>query len=295
MSSSRKGKRRLVVDGVAYHWVARGTDYGGVTVGVATDEAFVPGQRGQWLHFKVPYDVVTGTGGGCSASQRAAVTPALVRRAIELARGLEPPFTGRAGLPDQSLPSELVATLLPQVPLERVRLDLGLASRLLGEIIAASGEAEQDETTRSRQGAAFCSLCLSLRLELERPGAGPEPSAEVDAWFRAAAPSLERVVPHVEAARRALEQTIERPWPAWQHEWHHCCDRCSALAAFVEFGRRAGLAGLDALAARVGRLALDARLRSPREHEGKGALGRSPYDAPASHWWWALRAPAAGG
>jgi hypothetical protein len=98
VSSSRKGKRRLVVDQTLYSWVARGTDYGGIEVAVATEEAFVPGQRGQWLRFRVPYDqLVIATESGWSMSQRSAVTPALVRRAIELARGIEPPFRGTAG------------------------------------------------------------------------------------------------------------------------------------------------------------------------------------------------------
>lgn len=113
MTVSRKGWRRIVVGGQAYHWRATGTDWG-IDVVVVTEAAFEPSTTSQQLRFTLDYDhdwrPYSG-GGRTSKRQRAVVGPGVVRLALERALALSPPFTGGHGAPNIALPRETVTQL----------------------------------------------------------------------------------------------------------------------------------------------------------------------------------------
>jgi hypothetical protein len=93
MALSRRGMRRIVVDGATYYWRADGTDEG-IRLVVVGSSAFVPGQRGQQLRARFDYST------GPSTGVQAVVASALVRNAIEAGRRLPFPFSGEPGLAD---------------------------------------------------------------------------------------------------------------------------------------------------------------------------------------------------
>lgn len=94
MAVTRKGWRPLTIDGNLYYWRALGRDFG-IDVVVITEAAFARG-RAQQLLFGLKY-------GG--SPQRTTVTPAVVRRAVELGTVKSPPFTGDKGDADVVLTS----------------------------------------------------------------------------------------------------------------------------------------------------------------------------------------------
>lgn len=101
MAVPKKGWRPITVASQRYYWRAMGSEFG-IDAVVVTDAAFVDGQTAQQLRFKLDYDhhsMVHQGGGGATLHQRAAVSPAVIRRAIELSRQGRPPFSGGFGLP----------------------------------------------------------------------------------------------------------------------------------------------------------------------------------------------------
>ena len=117
MVLSQKGWRTITVHQAPFFWRARGTDWG-ITAVVVTAEAFAAGQKAQQLRFMLDYDnlAIPHQDDGkvirsFSLRHHAVITPGVVRLAIERASALSPPFTGQHGLPDVSLPPNVVAEL----------------------------------------------------------------------------------------------------------------------------------------------------------------------------------------
>jgi len=115
MAVPRNGWRTIVVSDSQYRWRAIGTDFG-IKVVVVTDAAFERGKAAQQLRFRLDYDHLetpfkTPLASGVSLKQRAAVSPGVVRLAIERALTLPQPFTGKHGDPDIILESRIVAEL----------------------------------------------------------------------------------------------------------------------------------------------------------------------------------------
>lgn len=112
MAVPKKGWRRITVASQTYSWRAIGTDYG-IEVVVVTDAAFDVGKTAQQLKLNLDYNPVTTPhpGGGVAHRQQTAVSPGVIRLAIERALSLSPPFTGEHGAPDIRLPREIVAEL----------------------------------------------------------------------------------------------------------------------------------------------------------------------------------------
>src|SRR6187397_2529435 len=98
MAVPKKGWRKLTVEATEYYWRAIGTDWG-ISVVVATENAFRRGATAQQLRFSLDYDqrrvpFTTAHGEGVSLHQRAAVAPGIVHAAIESSLALPRPFTG---------------------------------------------------------------------------------------------------------------------------------------------------------------------------------------------------------
>jgi hypothetical protein len=110
----KKGWRKLAIDDSVYYWRASGHEWG-LDVVVVTDDAFQRGTTAQQLVFRLDYDhectPLVGPFDGVSLRQRAAISPAVVRAAIERARIATPPFTGEIGLPDVTLDSSVLDKL----------------------------------------------------------------------------------------------------------------------------------------------------------------------------------------
>ncbi len=279
MSSSRKGRRTIVVDGVRYSWQARGTDEGGIAVSVATDDAFVSGQRGQWLHFHVPYDsLMSAHEASWGAHQRARVTPGLVRRAIEFACRRKPPFTGRGGEPDVQLSREDVAALVAEAPLERIQGELRRVEVQLARLTAEMFEKDGDATL-----VCTAEVLLAYWLEIARIEEMVHDDAvrdTVNTWLKAHADARLQVTAPIQMATNAISSTLAKSWPAWQGAHSRCCERRSGLAFFLE---RCARAGLSEVVARIDTSEVDARFRAWNE----------PFDRdmsfgwiPGSHFWW---------
>lgn len=94
MAVTKKGWRPIEVNGGTFFWRALGRDYG-IDVVVVTAQAFERG-RSQHLHFVLRY---------AGAPQQTAVSPGVVRRAIEMGCARQPPFTGSDGEKDLLLTS----------------------------------------------------------------------------------------------------------------------------------------------------------------------------------------------
>jgi hypothetical protein len=226
VGSSRKGKRRIVVDDVEYFWTATGSDHG-ITVAVVTGDAFVHGQRGQWLRFAVGYGSasVPQEGGWRLIAQRS-VTPGVVRRAIEVARRRG--FTGREGLPDMVLTPEESAAALAETPERRIARMLAAASDAL-----ADGRME---------------VVIGLFGDIgETIAKDPECGhfMVLDAWFKAAADRLRAQVVGIQGYVDATLATLEKDWPNRQFPTERCRERHAALMMFLNHARRAGLADVD--------------------------------------------------
>lgn len=89
------------MDNSCFYWRTTGTDWG-LILAVVTEKAFICSKTSQQLritfeydHLQIPIapDVVR-------LRQRAAITPRIVRLAIEKAKVMTPPFTGEIGVPD---------------------------------------------------------------------------------------------------------------------------------------------------------------------------------------------------
>lgn len=94
----------MTVDAQRFYWRALGGDWF-INVVIVTDAAFVSGHTAQQLRFRLSYDQLRTAcpGGSISLHQRAAITPAVVRRAIELSRERVPAFSGDLDLADVEL------------------------------------------------------------------------------------------------------------------------------------------------------------------------------------------------
>jgi hypothetical protein len=106
MAVPQKGWRPITVDAQRFYWRAIGGDWWIAAV-VVTDAAFVHGRTAQQLRFRLDYDqhhLVHPGGGGASLHQRAAISPRVIRRAIELSRKCVPAFSGEFDLADAELP-----------------------------------------------------------------------------------------------------------------------------------------------------------------------------------------------
>ncbi|MCA9599035.1 MAG: hypothetical protein KC776_37250 [Myxococcales bacterium] len=89
MAVTQKGWRPITVGEAKLHWRAIGTEYG-IDVIVVSHLAFERGSS-QQLKFNIAY---------FQQAKSASITPAVVRRAIEIAVAMEPPFTGGRSEPD---------------------------------------------------------------------------------------------------------------------------------------------------------------------------------------------------
>lgn len=112
MAVPRKGWRPLALNEQTYYWRANGQDWG-IEVVIVTGDAFISGARAQQLVFTLDYDHLRTPhpGGSTSLQQRAAVSPGIIRSAIEYAIVADPPFIGTPGGNDISLPVHAVAAL----------------------------------------------------------------------------------------------------------------------------------------------------------------------------------------
>jgi hypothetical protein len=238
VGTSRKGRRRIVVDEVEYFWTATGTDHG-ITVVVVTGDAFVSGQHGQWLRFRVGYGSasVPQEGGWLLIAQRS-VTARVVRRAIEAARRRG--FTGRDGQPDMYLTPEESAAALADTPERRIARMLVAASDALAAgrmdvVIGLFGDIGQTFAEDPDSGHLFV----------------------LDAWFTGAADRLRAQVAGIQGYVDAILATLEKDWPDWQRKAERCRERHDALVMFLFHARHAGLGDVDDA---VDRRGLTARL-----------------------------------
>jgi hypothetical protein len=102
----RKGWRSIAVSDHHYFWRAIGRDWS-ISVVVVTEAAFARAGTAQQLRFELSYDPLREKRPQSETHhQRAVVSPAVVRRAIEIATELTPPFTGDHGKPHMTLPAE---------------------------------------------------------------------------------------------------------------------------------------------------------------------------------------------
>jgi hypothetical protein len=266
MARSRKGWRRIVVEGAEFYWLARGTD-DGIYARVVGPEAFVSGQHGQELSFGLSYySVLSPTETGWRTKQRTAITPGVVRRAIDLARARQPAFTGRIGEPDVMLSEEEARALMTLTPSEQVVGDLARAEAVLARV--ESGEARAIE------------LLLGIVLALGRTlhhARSTEAEALAVTWARERAARLVALAPAVQSYVRDLEATLAKEWPEWQRQRERCCERRSAVEFLLDLCRRAGLPELPST---IDTRTVDAHLLAP-----KPAIVPEP-DFPASHAWW---------
>lgn len=119
MAVPRKGWRPLALGQQTYYWRANGHDWG-IEVVIVTEAAFISGARAQQLVFTLDYDHHrTPYPGGTSLQQQAAVSPGIIRSAIEYALVADPPFTGTPGGNDISLPAHTLTALQ-----DRARFDV---------------------------------------------------------------------------------------------------------------------------------------------------------------------------
>ncbi len=112
MAVPKKGWRKLTVDNRHFYWRTIGTDWG-ITLVVVTDAAFVSGKAAQQLKVNFDYDhyrtqVAVGV---TTLRQQAAITPKIVRLAIERAMAMDPPFTGEIGAEVMLLAQEILQEL----------------------------------------------------------------------------------------------------------------------------------------------------------------------------------------
>src|SRR5688500_10705921 len=114
MAIARKGWRRIVVDGATYYW--RAFDHCrdrwcGVQLAIVGETAFTRGIRAQQLVAYLDHDwlEVPHPSARLFHHEPAAITPAIVRLAIERGRTANPPFTGEPGRPDVMLDKAICA------------------------------------------------------------------------------------------------------------------------------------------------------------------------------------------
>jgi hypothetical protein len=115
MAVPKKGWRKITVDDRRFYWRTLGSDWV-ITLVVVTDAAFIPQATSQQLRVSFKYDYLEtpNTWGGATLTQQAAITPKIVRLAIEQAMKMEPPFTGEIGAEDISLNPAILQELQQQ-------------------------------------------------------------------------------------------------------------------------------------------------------------------------------------
>ncbi len=87
MAISRKGLRRIMVDGAEYFWSA--VDDIEYRVAIVTGDGVERGQRGRWIRFEIPYQPDLREPGWWE-DHRVTVTPRMIQRAIVIARRHDP-------------------------------------------------------------------------------------------------------------------------------------------------------------------------------------------------------------
>jgi hypothetical protein len=114
MAISHKGMRTLTVAQKTYFWRTHmDSDFLGVHAVIVTEEAFVRGHRGQQLKFFVPRMIpgLPAPSPWPAVPSQYPITPAIIRRAIELASAAPSPFTGALDAGDVVLDAKDAARL----------------------------------------------------------------------------------------------------------------------------------------------------------------------------------------
>lgn len=80
MATSRRGRRRIVVEGRIFYWKL--TQHHALAVDVCTEDALVRGQHGRWLRFDLPRTAAICARLGGDYLREIAPTPGIVRAVI---------------------------------------------------------------------------------------------------------------------------------------------------------------------------------------------------------------------
>jgi hypothetical protein len=259
MGATRKGRRRIVIDGVEYFWSSRGDDYG-IGIAVCTSDAFERGQRGQWLRFQIGYESrVAADGHGWQLHQRSAVTPVVIRRAIEIAHRRDPPFTGRPGQPDVVLDRDEA----------HEALDLTIAQTIAIDLRAATAELDRILAPRAVTQLMGCWFAIGRNLESGEPSER-EP---VDDWICVRSDQLIAARVTLQQDGDAIPETLVRAMD--RSAYSRCCEQRSAIEFLIAMCRDRDV-GLDLDTRRTDELLRAVAVDRPTVRSG----------IPASHWWW---------